>query len=429
MANWRGTWGSGTAYAADDSVTYGGAPYYCVTANTGHTPGTDADWAVMDSFTGPGAVVDHVTVTGTATSGQVITATSASAANWQTPAAGVALDSTAGDIKALGSQAAGSGTTAARGDHVHPSTGVVLTSSLPLAIGSGGTGQATAAAAITALTGSQTAGKVLRSDGTNTTLSSIQAGDVPTLNQNSSGTAAGLSATLAVGSGGTGQTSAGAAFNALSPNTTLGDVTYGNGTNTSTRLAGSTSATKQYLQQTGNGSVSAAPAWGGIAAGDVPTLNQSTSGSAASLSATLAIASGGTNATTAAGALTSLGAAALAGATFTGWEAPAVVALTDAATIAVNAAAGNDQRVTLGGNRTLGAPSNPVDGQQVLFQITQDGTGSRTLAYTSGAGGYSFSAQLPSPTLSIAAGAVDLLKFVYNLAKNRWLFIAYLGGF
>jgi hypothetical protein len=46
-------------------------------------------------------------------------------------------------------------------------------------------------------------------------LSIAEAADFPTLNQNTSGTAAGLSATLAVASGGTGQTTAQAAINAL----------------------------------------------------------------------------------------------------------------------------------------------------------------------------------------------------------------------
>ena len=58
----------------------------------------------------------------------------------------------------------------------------------------------------------------------------------PTFNQNTTGTAAGLSATLAIGSGGTGQTTASAAFNALSPITTTGDLIIGNGTNSATRL-------------------------------------------------------------------------------------------------------------------------------------------------------------------------------------------------
>ena len=61
-------------------------------------------------------------------------------------------------------------------------------------------------------------------------------GSVPTWNQNTSGTAAGLSATLAVGSGGTGQTTAITAFEALSPMTTTGDIIYAPGEGTAARL-------------------------------------------------------------------------------------------------------------------------------------------------------------------------------------------------
>lgn len=46
-----------------------------------------------------------------------------------------------------------------------------------------------------------------------------------------------LGTALAVSSGGTGQTTASAAFNALSPITTVGDLILGSGTNTATRLA------------------------------------------------------------------------------------------------------------------------------------------------------------------------------------------------
>jgi hypothetical protein len=115
--------------------------------------------------------------------------------------------------------------------------------------------------------------------------------------------------------------------------------------------------------------------------------------------------------------------------TATQYTAPLVVTLTDAATIAVSAAAGNDQRVILGGNRTLGVPTSPVDGQKILFHITQDATGSRTLAYASGAGGYEFSTGLPSPTLSTGANVTDLLGVVYDLARNRWLAAGFLNGF
>lgn len=72
-----------------------------------------------------------------------------------------------------------------------------------LAIGHGGSGQTTQQAAINALTGTQSSGKYLRSDGTNSTLATIQAGDVPTLNQNTTGTALNVTGTVAIANGGT----------------------------------------------------------------------------------------------------------------------------------------------------------------------------------------------------------------------------------
>jgi hypothetical protein len=106
-----------------------------------------------------------------------------------------------------------------------------------VAIANGGSGQTTAQLALNAFAGAVTSGSYLRGNGTNVIMSGIQAADVPTLNQNTTGTAAGLSATLAIGSGGTGQTTASAAFNALSPVTSTGDLIIGNGANSATRLA------------------------------------------------------------------------------------------------------------------------------------------------------------------------------------------------
>lgn len=91
----------------------------------------------------------------------------------------VQLDGTATDIQALGAQAAGAIGKAADAGHVHPTTGLVLASSLPLPIGSGGTGQTTQQTALNALTGTQSAGKYVRSDGINAALASLQAADLP----------------------------------------------------------------------------------------------------------------------------------------------------------------------------------------------------------------------------------------------------------
>jgi hypothetical protein len=99
--------------------------------------------------------------------------------------------------------------------------------------------------------------------------------------------AGGATVSLAQGGTGTSAGSANAAYNALSPMTTLGDIQYENSTPAAARLPGNTAATKNFLTQTGTGSVSAAPAWGTIAAGDVPILNQNTTGTAANITGTL----------------------------------------------------------------------------------------------------------------------------------------------
>lgn len=102
------------------------------------------------------------------------------------------------------------------------------------------------------------------------------------------------------------------------------------------------------------------------------------------------------------------------------------VALTDAATIAVDASLGNLFRVTLGGNRTLGNPSNSVDGQLIMFEIKQDGTGSRTLSLGSA---YNFGTDLTSITLSTAINITDRLLCQYVSARSEWDVIGFKKGF
>lgn len=106
-----------------------------------------------------------------------------------------------------------------------------------------------------------------------------------------------------------------------------------------------------------------------------------------------------------------------------------VVTLTDAATISMDASAGTHFRVTLGGNRTLGVPSNPVDGQRIVLEVVQDSTGSRTLAFASGAGGFAFGTDLTGVTLTMAPGKRDLVGCVYSGSAARWLVNSLSRGF
>jgi hypothetical protein len=103
-----------------------------------------------------------------------------------------------------------------------------VTGTLPIA--NGGSGQTTAQTAMNAFAGAVTSGQYLRGNGTNVVMAAIQAADVPTLNQNTTGTASNVTGTVAIANGGTGQTTKLAAFDALSPATTKGDLIAYDGT-------------------------------------------------------------------------------------------------------------------------------------------------------------------------------------------------------
>ena len=81
--------------------------------------------------------------------------------------------------------------------------------------------------------------------------------------------------------------------------------------------------------------------------------------------------------------------------------------MTDAASVAVDLSLANNFTLTLAGNRTLAAPTNVTAGQSGVIVVTQDGTGSRTLAYNSI---YKFAGGT-APTLTTTASAVDVLAY------------------
>lgn len=92
---------------------------------------------------------------------------------------------------------------------------------------------------------------------------------------------------------------------------------------------------------------------------------------------------------------------------FSAAQRGSIAALTDGATITPDFAAANNFSVTLGGNRTLANPSNLTAGQSGSIVITQDATGSRTLAY----GTYWKFPSGTAPTLTTTASAVDVLVY------------------
>ncbi|MEI7614219.1 MAG: hypothetical protein WCK63_15065, partial [Betaproteobacteria bacterium] len=117
-----------------------------------------------------------------------------------------------------------------------------------LAIAQGGTGAATAQTALNALAGGTTSGQYLRGNGTNVVLGPLQAGDVPLLNQNTTGTAANVTGIVTPVHGGTGLSSL-----------TAGDLLYASAADTLAGLAVGTAG--QVLTVSGAG----LPAWSAAA--------------------------------------------------------------------------------------------------------------------------------------------------------------------
>jgi hypothetical protein len=212
-------------------------------------------------------------------------------------------------------------------------TGLPLTTGVTgtLPIANGGTGETTRQNAIDALAGAVTSGSYLRGNGTDVVMATIQAADVPTLNQNTTGSAATLTTgrTIAITgdlaytspsfNGSTNVTAAGtlatvntnvgaftnasitvnakglvtAASSGTAPVTSVtgtSPVASSGGATPAISLAASYGDTQNpYASKTANFFLAApngaagVPTFRAIVAADVPTLNQNTTGSAGSV--------------------------------------------------------------------------------------------------------------------------------------------------
>jgi molybdopterin biosynthesis enzyme MoaB len=215
-----------------------------------------------------------------------------------------------------------------------------------VAFANGGTGQTTRQDAMDALAGAVTSGQYLRGNGTDVVMSAIQAADVPTLNQNTTGSAATLTTGRTISISGDltytspsfdGSANVTAAGTLATVNANVGSftnasitvngkglitaassgtapVTSVTGTSPVVSSGGATPAISlasgygdtqnPYASKTANFVLAApdgsagAPTFRAIVAADIPTLNQNTTGTAANVTGTVAIANGGTGQTT-----------------------------------------------------------------------------------------------------------------------------------
>lgn len=337
-----------------------------------------------------------------------------------------------------------------------------------VAIANGGTGQTTQQAALTALSGTQTSGQYLRSNGTNTLLSAIQAADIPTLNQNTTGSAATLTTGRTIAITGDlaytspsfdGSANVTAAGTLATVNTNVGSFTNATLTvNAKGLITAASSGTAPVTSVTATSPVASTggatpdismPAAttsvsGYLTSTDWNTFNSKGSGTVTSVSATvpsflsvsgspittsgtlaitlsgtaLPIANGGTGATTLAGASI---------ATYSGTETltnkridPRDVTATTATSLTPDVSVGDIYCYTaLASGLTINAPiGTPTNGDKLIFRLLDNGTG-RALTWN---GTYTaIGVTLPTTT---TANKTTYVGCIYNANNTRWDVIA-----
>lgn len=108
---------------------------------------------------------------------------------------------------------------------------------------------------------------------------------------------------------------------------------------------------------------------------------------------------------------------------------PRVVALTDAATVTINAdTTDTGELTTLSQTTSFAVPSGtPVNGQNLEIWITS--STARAISFVTSAGGFDESDDLAFPTATSGGGKMDILGFRYSSTKSRYILVAKNFGF
>ena len=371
-----------------------------------------------------------------------------------------------GTVVLTASDISGLGTIATQAANNVTITGGSITGITDLAVADGGTGASTASGARTNL-GLVIGTDVLAPNGSAASLTSF-----PTFNQNTTGTASNVTGIVAVANGGTGTATpslvagTNVTITGSFPNQTI-NASGGGGSGTVTSVALTTptglsvsgspittsgtlalSMTAGYAIPTtasqanwdtaygwGNhasagyvvsGGALGTPSSGTLTNCTFPTLNQNTTGTASNVTGTVAIANGGTGATTLAGASI---------VTYTGTETltnkdivERVVSIADGTSITINADTtdiATQANTQTAGTLTINAPTGtPVNGQKIVLRLQS--TNVQTFSWNAIFAG---STDLALPTASSGSSKYDYVGFIYNSTASKWQLLAKVFGF
>ena len=245
-------------------------------------------------------------------------------------------------------------------------------------------------------------------------------GTVPTWNQNTTGTADNVTGVVAIANGGSGQTTASAAFNALSPITATGDLILGTGVNTASRLA---IGSNGYLLSSDGTTAS----WQPAPAGGVTTFDAGTTGltpatattGVISLAGTLVVGNGGTGATTLTGYVKGAGTSALtASSTIPNTDVTGLGTMSTQNANSVAVTGGAIDGTTIGATTASTGAFTTVSASGVITSTVTTGTAPFTVASTTqvanlnaATAGTAGSATTATTATNLAGGAASQLPY------------------
>lgn len=97
------------------------------------------------------------------------------------------------------------------------------------------------------------------------------------------------------------------------------------------------------------------------------------------------------------------------------------IGLTDAATVAVDASSGTYFTLASTAGRTIAAPTNPVDGREIVLELAN--TSGSSISHT-----FSSAWAAGASPISIAAGKLRTIRFAYNQPRGQWILVGAPSG-
>lgn len=108
-----------------------------------------------------------------------------------------------------------------------------------------------------------------------------------------------------------------------------------------------------------------------------------------------------------------------------GWPTPVVQTVTYSATPTISWTSKDVTKITLTGNAVI-TNSGAVDGQKMILQLIQGGSGSYTVTFTSET---VFGTSFTSITLSTAVGKMDMIGLVYSSSNSKYNIVSFAAGY